>query len=275
MGRHVVWSARWSLGLLILSGCMSTGPASPPPSYPPEDRPVEGYRYEAMRVLSERLVERLEATTREAQRDARLAIDETLALARDFAAARNNYQNPNQGLRRDLSRLDASMRDIDGRLEPGDLTSRGREEWRRAMEVLNDMIRLSRGEDVNLPPTSPSPDDRFPREGEYQDVRRLAHELAVRATLAHENASRSGSDRDRDRRLLSDLDYFRSRARDLDTRASGEIRRVELGPVVRSLHEDARRIERSLSDASASSSVRQDWSAVMRILDQLRQELPD
>lgn len=264
----------WSLALW-LGACVTTGPSSPgPPPAPSGDGPLEGYRYEAVRVLSERLVERLEATSREARGEARFHVNELLKMARDFADRMRNYQDPPRYVRDDVARLDDRVRDIDSRLERGDLTAQGQSAWRGVLDVMDRLKRALAGEIVDLPPAGGSSGPDWPgpiSPGPIsEDFRRLAHELAVRATLAYESAARVTSATERDRRLLSDLDYFRQRARDLDERAaaaSGDP--GSLGPAARSLRQDAQRIDRALAQTTGYARAREDWEEVLRLLERL------
>jgi hypothetical protein len=103
------------------------------------------------------------------------------------------------------------------------------------------------------------------------DFRRNAHEVVVRATLARDTAERTGGGyNDSARRIASDMSYFVSGARDLDTRASASsVDRRDARNYVDRLFEDARRIDRSMRDANVYSGAWTDWSEVLRLLQRL------
>ena len=104
-----------------------------------------------------------------------------------------------------------------------------------------------------------------------EDLRRTAHEIVVRASLARDTAQRSGPGYgDSDRRLLADLSYFVSGARDLDSRVTtSTVDRRDIAPFVDRLSDDARRIDGALRDSSAYSRAGGDWAEVLRLLDRL------
>lgn len=260
--------------------------SSTPPEYPPGE--IEGSRYETMRVLSERLVERLEAlrdelrATRNTEAETPLFSD-LVERARRFRDQMQNYSNPPRYVRNDVDELDRMARDYDNRTRNVSASTRAVDHWRAAQDVIDRMRRLLAGETVEIPPRGTE----FPTYPTYpstgtggygsisgsalDDFRKTAHEVVVRATLARDTAERSGSAySDSDRRLLADLSYFVSGARDLDSRASAAtLDRRDVRSYVERLSEDARRLDQSLRATSAFSRARDDWAEVLRLVQRL------
>jgi hypothetical protein len=242
-----------------------------------------------MRVLSERLVERLEAlrdelrATRNTEAETPLFSD-LVERARRFRDRMQNYSNPPRYVRSDVDELDRMARDYDNRTRNVSASTRAVDDWRAAEDVIDRMRRLLAGESVEIPPrgTESPTYPTYPSTGTsgsgsilsgsaLEDFRRTAHEVVVRATLARDTAERSGSAyNDSDRRLLADLSYFVSGARDLDSRASAAtLDRRDVRSYVDRLSEDARRIDQSLRATSAFSRARDDWTEVLRLVQRL------
>lgn len=283
--------SNWLLVSLILLAPLfavacGTTYSSPPPQTSSGD--LEGSRYETMRVLAGRLVDRLQAT-RDGLRAAREAESEMSTLgdllekARRFRDQMENYSNPPRYVRDDVNELDRIARDLESRTRDVRVSTRALDNWRGALDILDRMQRLLAGQDVDIPPASgPSTGSggstypTYPSTGgtygsvltgtALEDFRRTAHEVVVRATLARDTAERSGTVyNDTDRRLLSDLSYFLSGARDLDTRASATtVDRRDVRPLVERISEDARRLDAALRSSNAFSRSSSDWAEVMR-----------
>ena len=271
---------------LLVTACGVTY-SPPPPEYPSGE--LEGSRYETMRVLSERLVDRLEALRDElrATRNTRAeipAFSDLLERSRRFRDGLQNYSNPPRYVRSDVDELDRLAREYDDRTRNVSASTRAVDYWRDVQDVIDRMRRLLAGEDVDIPPRGPeSPSyPTYPTGpgGSYgsvlsgsalDDFRRTAHEVVIRSTLARDTAERSGGGyNDSARRLLSDMSYFVSGARDLDSRASAAtVDRRDVRTYVDRLLEDARRIERSLRDANLYSASWTDWSETVRLLQRL------
>lgn len=271
---------------LLMTACGVTY-SPPPPEYPSGE--LEGSRYETMRVLSERLVDRLEALRDElrATRNTRAeipAFSDLLERSRRFRDGLQNYSNPPRYVRSDVDELDRLAREYDDRTRNVSASTRAVDYWRDVQDVIDRMRRLLAGEDVDIPPRGPeSPSyPTYPTGpgGSYgsvlsgsalDDFRRTAHEVVIRSTLARDTAERAGGGyNDSARRLLSDMSYFVSGARDLDSRASAAtVDRRDVRTYVDRLLEDARRIERSLRDANLYSASWTDWSETVRLLQRL------
>ncbi len=284
------------MGLMLLAplvaiACGTT--YSPPPSQTPQSTgDLEGSRYETMRVLAGRLVDRLQGTrdelraSREAEREM-APLGDLIEKARRFRDQMENYSNPPRYVRDDVNELDRMARDLESRTREVRVSTRAYDNWRGALDVLDRMQRLLAGQDVDIPPASGSPSTgsggstypTYPTSpstgGSYgsvlsgtalEDFRRTAHEVSVRATLARDTAERSGTVyNDTDRRLLADLSYFLSGARDLDTRAAATtVDRRDVRPLVERLSEDARRLDSGMRSSSAFSRSSTDWADVMR-----------
>jgi hypothetical protein len=149
------------------------------------------------------------------------------------------------------------------------------------------MQRLLSGADVDIPPAGDSSTfPTYPTSPTYpttpygsvlsgsalDDVRRTAHEVVVRATLARDTAERSGATySDSDRRLLADISYFVSGAKELETRTNSgtAVDRRDVRPFIERLTDDARRIDTSLRGSSAFSRSNNDWVEVVRLLQRL------
>src|SRR5512132_498588 len=114
--------------------------SSAPPEYPPGE--IEGSRYETMRVLSERLVERLEAlrdelrATRNTEAETPLFSD-LVERARRFRDQMQNYSNPPRYVRSDVDELDRMARDYDNRTRNVSASTRAVDDWRAAQDVID------------------------------------------------------------------------------------------------------------------------------------------
>ncbi|MEO8349338.1 MAG: hypothetical protein ABI610_10530 [Acidobacteriota bacterium] len=263
--------------------------SSPPPATSTGD--LEGSRYETMRVLAGRLVDRLQGTRDElrASREAESEMSTLATLiekARRFRDQLENYSNPPRYVRDDVNELDRIARDMESRTRNVQVSTRAYDNWRGALDVLDRMQRLLAGQDVDIPPASGpstgSGGSTYPTYPTYpstggtygsvlsgtalEDFRRTAHEVVVRGTLARDTAERSGTTyNDTDRRLVSDLSYFLSQARDLDSRAMAtSVDRRDVRPLVERLSDDARRLDSGLRSSSAFSRSSSDWAEVMR-----------
>jgi hypothetical protein len=245
-----------------------------------------------MRVLSERLVERLESlreelrVTRNVQAETPLFSD-ILERARRLRDRMHDDSSPRRYVRSDVGELDRLMRDYDDRTRNVSASSRAVRLWERAQDIVDRMRRLLAGEIVDVPPrgtedpTSP-PYPTYPTgpSGSYgsilsgsalEDFRRTAHEIVVRATLARDSAERSGGAYSESaRRVLADMTHFVSGARDLETRvAASTVDRRDVRSSVDRLLEDGRRIDRTMRDTSSYSGAWTDWSEVIRLLQRL------
>jgi hypothetical protein len=274
----------------LLGVACGTTYSSPPP--PASSGELSGSRYETMRVLSGRLVDRLQATrdelrtTREAETEMS-TLGDLLERARRFRDSMENYGNPPRYIREDVNELDRMARDLEARTRDVRVSTRAYDNWRGALDVLDRMQRLLAGQDVDIPPASGPPSGStsptyptYPSTGgsygaltgaTLEDFRRVAHEVLVRGTLARDTAERSGTIyNDSDRRLLSDLTYFLSSARDLDSRASATtVDRRDVRPLVERLSDEARRLDSALRSSNAFSRSWSDWAEVMRLVQRL------
>ncbi|HMA17281.1 MAG TPA: hypothetical protein VKS03_02490 [Thermoanaerobaculia bacterium] len=274
----------------LLAVACGTTYSSPPPEYPTGE--LEGSRYETMRVLSERLVDRLESlrdelrATRNTQAEIPVFSD-LIDRSRRFRDSLQNYSNPPRYVRSDVEELDRLAREYDDRTQNVSASTRAVDDWRGVQDVIDRMRRLLAGENVEIPargsespsyptyptyPTGPSGSYGSVLSGSaLDDFRRTAHEVVVRSTLARDTAERSGAAyNDSARRLLADMSYFVSGARDLDSRASAStVDRRDVRTYVDRLLEDARRIDRSLRDANLYSGSWTDWSETVRLLQRL------
>jgi hypothetical protein len=282
-------TALTALAPLVGAACGTTY-SSPPPEYPAGD--VEGSRFETMRVLSDRLVERLEGlrdelrVTRNTQAETPLFSD-LVERARRFRDQMQDYASPRRYVRSDVEELDRLMRDYDDRTRNVSASSRAVRLWEGAQDVVDRMRRLLAGENVEIPPrgtdypsspsyptypTGPSGSSGSILSGSaLDDFRRTAHEVVVRATLARDSAERAGGTYSEPaRRVLADMTYFVSGARDLESRASAStVDRRDVRSYVDRLLEDARRIDRSMRESSSYSGAWTDWSEVIRLLQRL------
>jgi hypothetical protein len=274
--------------------------SSPPPDTGGGD--IQGSRYETMRVLSERLVDRLQIT-RDELRNSRVAtgdqplLEDLLDRARRFRDRMSDYSNPARYIQADVDELDRMARDLDNRTRYVQASQRAVDNWNSALDVIDRMRRVLAGQDVEVPPavvtsggtypTNPnnptyptSPTQPYPTQPSYgsvlsgsalDDFRRNAHEVVVRSTLARDTAERAGSGyNDAARRVASDMSYVVSGARDLENRASAtSVYRSDVKTAADRLLEDARRVDRSMRDANLYSGAWTDWSEVLRLLQRL------
>ena len=275
------------LAPLVAVACGTT--YSPPPESPRGD--LEGSRYETMRVLAGRLVDRLQATrdelriTRNREAETPLFAD-LIDRARRFRDRMENYSNPPRYVRSDVDELDRLAREYESQTRSISASTRAVDNWTAAQDVINRMQRLLSGADVDIPPAG----DRYPTYptnptyppypgggsvlsgSALDDVRRTAHELVVRATLARDTAERSGATySDSDRRLLADLSYFVAAAKELETRTNSgtTLDRRDVRPFVERLTDDARRLDGSMRGSTAYTRAGTDWTEVMRLLQRL------
>ncbi len=279
----------------VLATACGTTYSSPPPDYPTGD--VEGSRYETMRVLSERLVDRLEGL-REELRATRNTPAETPELSNLTERARRlrdrmqNYSSPPRSVENDVNELDRLARDYDARTRNVSASTRAVDYWRDVQDIIDRMRRVLAGENVDIPPRGPGSSYPYPYPtpgyptyptgpsgsygsvlsgGALEDFRRNAHEVVVRATLARDAAERAGGGyTDSARRVLADMSYVVSGARDLESRLSATtVYRSDLRSSVDRLLEDARRVDRSMRDSNLYSGAWTDWMEVMRLLQRL------
>ena len=289
----------WLLAMALLAPLVAvacgTTYSSPPPESPRGD--VEGSRYETMRTLAGRLVNRLEATRDELRttrnREAETPVfADLLDRARRFRDKMEDYSNPPRYVRADVDEIDRMAREYDAQTRNVSASTRAVQTWTGAQRVIDRMQRLLAGADVDIPPdddTAPYPT--YPANpippypggstapygpvlsgSALEDVRRAAHEVVVRATLARDNADRAGATYgDSDRRVLADLSYFASGARELETRtnAGTSVDRRDVRPFVERLTDDARRIDTSLRGSGLYSRAGSDWAEVLRLLQRL------
>ena len=280
------------LAPLVAVACGTTY-SSTPPETPRGD--LEGYRYERMRILSGRLVDRLQATrdelraTRNREADTPLFSD-LLDRARRFHDRMENAADPPRYVRSDVGEIDRLAREYDRETHSVSASTRAVQSWTAAQDIIDRMQHVVSGGDVDLPPDAevyptnppypttptfpaePSPYGSVLSGSALEDVRRMAHELVVRATLARDNAERAGTPYgDSDRRLLADLSYFVSGAKELETRTSSAsgVDRRDVRPFVDRLGEDARRLDASLRGSPAFSRAGSDWDEVIRLLQRL------
>jgi hypothetical protein len=290
------WLAALTVVAPLLAVACGTTYSSPPPEYPTGD--LEGSRYETMRVLSERLSERLELL-RDELRATRNTQAETSELATLVERARRlrdrmqDYSNPYRSVRTDVDELDRLARDYDDRTRNVSASSRAVQLWDGVRDVIDRMRRVLAGENVDVPPrdtgssyptypTSPTSPTypTYPTGPSYgtvlsgsalEDFRRSAHEIVVRATLARDSAERAGGAyNDSARRVLADMSYFVSGARDLESRATASsVDRRDVRTYVDRLLEDARRIDRDMRGSSLYSGAWTDWGEVIRMLQRM------
>jgi len=269
------------LAPLFLVAC-GVSYSSPPPE--PAYGDLGGSRYDRMRILSGRLVDRLQAT-REELRASRVSeaemplLSDLLERARRFRDRMEDTANPPRYVRDDVAELDRMARDYEARTREVRASDVAVESWQESLRTIDRMRRLAAGSDVDLPPDGGP--YRAPETSPYgggvisgsalEDLRRTAHEIVVRASLARDTAQRSGpGSADSDRRLLADLSYFVSGARDFDSRVTtSTVDRRDIAPFVDRLSDDARRIDGALRDSSAYSRAGGDWAEVLRLLDRL------
>ena len=285
----------WLLAVALLAPLVAvacgTTYSSPPPAPPRGD--LEGARYERMRVLSGRLVNRLQATrdelrtTRNREADTPL-FGELLDQARRLRDRLENLSDPPRYVSAEVSEIDRLARQYEAETRTVSASTRAVENWTAAQDLINQMQTVVSGgymgdlppDDVVAPyppyPTNPPYGDNSPYGTvlsgvALDDVRRTAHELVVRATLARDATERAGTSySDADRRLSADLSYFVSGAKELETRANAatSVDRRDLRPFIERLNEDARRLDVSLRGSSTYSRAG-DWAEVLRLLQRL------
>ena len=279
------------LTVSMASACVSSSPAPPPENRDPSTgEPVlQGSRYETMRVLARRLADAAAAARDEALSERRggpgeevlARLSELVNRARDLHRRLDTYSDRPRYVGAEVRELDRLVRDVDSRMRDGRASSRVERGWREVLDLMDRMNRLAAGEDVDLPPTTSGSGPVFPtppadetwrsgsvlRDRELEDFRRMARELAVRATLAAEGAERAGARDSASDRLLRDLQDFRARVRELERRAeAASLQRADVRPLVERLHEDARRLDRDMRDGGLYTGIWSDWTEVLLLL---------
>src|SRR2546427_8908708 len=175
------------LGPVLSVACGATY-SSPPPE--PAYGDMGGSRYDRMRILAGRLVDRLQAT-RDELRSTRVSEAETplltdlLERARRFRDRMEDTANPPRYIRDDVNELDRLAHEYDARTRYLRASEQAVESWRAALDTLDRMRRLASGSDVELPPGSgstvppyPGPSDTSVFSGSaLEDLRRTAHEV--------------------------------------------------------------------------------------------------
>ena len=158
------------MGLMILVPLIATACGTTYSSRPPATNPgdLEGSRYETMRVLAGRLVDRLQGTrdelrvTREAESEMS-TLATLIEKARRFRDSMENYGNPPRYVRDDVNDLDRIARDLESRTRNVQVSTRAYDNWRGALDVLDRMQRLLAGQDVDIPPaTGPTGGSTYP-----------------------------------------------------------------------------------------------------------------
>ncbi len=281
------------LAPLVAVACGTTYTSTPPE---PPRGDLEGARYERMRALSGRLVNRLQATrdelraTRNREADSPL-FGELLDRARRLRDRLENMSDPPRYVRGDVAEIDRLARQYEADTRTVSASTRAVENWTAAQDLINRMQRVvSGGYMDDLPPEGDvAPYPPYPTNPPYpggdtsrygpvlsgvalDDVRRTAHELVVRATLARDASERAGTSYgDTDRRLVADLSYFVSGAKELETRANSgtSVDRRDLRPFIERLNDDARRLDLSLRGSTSYSRAGADWAEVLRLLQRL------
>jgi hypothetical protein len=238
-------------------------------------RQLVGARYDTMLAL----VRYLDETTQGALEGAADAVRHGspsdarfLSTIRAFAASTNdlhrtlaNRQVTTLGLPSQVADLAERARLFGERIRAGHALETIYDEWEAIADVLQRMTLLLTGHDVEVPTAYAVPALSGSR---LEELRRLAADLDVSATRAHDEASRAaGNYRDRGQQFLGELRHFAAQSRDLKSRAdAGKVDPQGIGPVVDHLLEEARQADRRMRDAHVFTEVWDDSARAITIL---------
>jgi hypothetical protein len=141
-------------------------------------------------------------------------------------------------------------------------------EWEAVDDALQRMTLLLAGHDVEVPTAYVVP---ALSGSSLEELRRLAADLEVSATRAHDEATRAvGKYRDRGQQFLGELRHFAAQSRDLQRSANaGKVDPQRVGPLVDHLLEEARQADRRMRDAEVFTEVWDDSAHAITILQQM------
>jgi len=142
------------------------------------------------------------------------------------------------------------------------------DEWEAVADALQRMTLLLAGKDVEVPTAYVVPALSGAR---LEELRRLASDLEVSATRAHDKATRAvGKYADRGQQFLGELRHFAIQSRDLRARADvGKVDPQGVGPLVDHLLEEARQADRRMRDAEVFTEVWDDSGRAIGILQRM------
>lgn len=270
--------ALWAVSVVLLAG------ASPAPGAEPSEgtraRPLTGDRYQTLRGLARYLDQTaqgaLEGATDDVQHGTAGVSEEGRFVfsIRSFARAAAGFhrrvdaypQRPFE-VGPQVAALTDSARDVSDRIRAAHALESTYDEWDGVNDALRRMSLLLGGDDVKVPAAYVVPALSGVR---LEQFRRLAHDLDVSTTRAHNTAERDAGRYDRGKQFLGELSYFAVQSRNLHLQADrGPIGPQLIGPIVDHLLEEARLADRRMRDAKTFLEVWDDSGRTITILQQM------
>lgn len=238
-------------------------------------RQLLGTRYETMLALAHYLDVTAQGALEGAADDVRRG---STSDAR-FLSAIRSFAGSTQALHRGMGDRQATSVELPAQV--ADLTQRARvlngrirsahaltsiyDEWDAVADALQRMTLLLAGQDVEVPTAYVVPALSGPG---LAELRRLAADLEVSATRAHDKATRAVEDyRERGEQFLGELRHFSGQSRDLNIQANiGKVDPQTVGRLVDHLLEEARQADRRMRDAQVFTEVWDDSGRTIAIL---------
>ena len=265
-------------------------------------RPLAGRSYETMRALAHYLDQLADHAAIEAQDQAHHgtaaeasaidAIGSFAMRAADFHERMDDYLDSPWDLPNEVQGLDRQARSVNSRLQRGHFTQHVTNDWYNVLDTLDRMKRVLYGFDVDVPISRYQGRDYrrdyepffgfnngggtlFIEGSNLNAVRDGLHDLDVHVTRAHELAEaamngRSGANQNFFERIhaLNDRVHDLHRYSDMD-----RIDPRDLRPVLDSLANETRSVDRALRQAHAFPEVWDEWAAALQTLDRLMDEV--
>jgi hypothetical protein len=295
---YVIDIGRRTIGLALAAAVIASAPSA---SAQRRNDRIEGQRYTALRSLATYVENGAEFTLEEARvavgnsRNARerslmTALRNFQAQAQRFRNRVDQYEARPWRVETELTRLRNAARNVNTQLRRVPALSGVTEDWNQVIQDINDMTRITSGSEVAVR----RPTDRWERRDRgdryrndrvgdsrvgndtlrgqrLDDFRRLSRELDVAARQAFNRARTQRADNSgAGVQLLRDLETFAREAAQVRTQADArEVRPRDINPLVARLLEDARRADTSMRNARVYTSVWNEWTDVIRKLEQM------
>lgn len=241
-------------------------------------RQLLGTRYETMLALAQYLDTTAQGALEGADDDARRGSTSDarfLSAIRSFAASTHELhrsmsdrQATSVELPAQLADLTQRARLLNGRIRSAHALESIYDEWDAVADALQRMTLLLAGHHVEVPTAYVVPALAGPG---LAELRRLASDLEVSATRAHDKATRAVADyRERGEQFLGELRHFAGQSRDLNIQAKiGKVEPQAVGPLVDHLLEEARQADRRMRDAQVFTEVWDDSGRTIAILQRM------
>jgi hypothetical protein len=269
-------AATAAAGVFLTGGFLHTVSAEVAPGT--AARQLLGTRYETMLALAHYLDVTAQGALEGAGDDVRRGATSDarfLSAIRSFAASTHalhrsmgDRQATSIELPAQVADLTQRARFLDGRIRSAHALTSIHDEWDAVADALERMTLLLAGHDVEVPTAYVVPALSGPG---LVELRRLASELEVSATRAHDKATRAVADyRERGQQFLGELRHFAGQSRDLLVQANiGKVNPQTVGPMVDHLLEEARQADRRMRDAQVFTEVWDDSGRTIAILQRM------